>query len=465
MSKTRTRIGSLLLAVLMLLSLLPVSALAADTSVADETELRTAIENAQSGDTITLSQDVEITNSIVISTPITLNLGGHTITIQKNAEQTGNVGISFNNSGENVLCNGVVLDERSAGNQDGNFIAVYSTGGGNLTTRNVEISSYQPDNTTSYNYQLRVQGASGTLTLDSGTKITEREQAFPSADQTYGTVGVTILGTAATAQDTYENELNLIINDGVTINTMGFAISGNGSGCNGTNIVINGGTITSTDSLGIYHPQHGTLTINGGTITGKTGIEMRAGNLIVENGANIEGTGETVSVDPNGNGSTSSGVGIAVAQHTTQFPINVTVRGGSIQGVSALYQANPQQNSNDAVEKVELHVAGGSLTTTSDDKNATAVYSENKSDFITGGTFNTSVNSYVAESSKMETSSDASGDYTVTPLTADDEESVAKIGDTYYKSLQGAIDDAADGATIQLLKNITVSVPEGYTAE
>ena len=126
-----------------------------------------------------------------------------------------------------------------------------------------------------------------------------------------------------------------------------------------------------------------------------------------------------------------------------------------------MYQANPQQNSNDAVEKVELHVAGGSLTTTSDDKNATAVYSENKSDFITGGTFNTSVNSYVAESSKMETSSDASGDYTVTPLTADDEESVAKIGDTYYKSLQGAIDDAADGATIQLLKNITVSVPEG----
>ena len=85
MSKTRTRIGSLLLAVLMLLSLLPVSALAADTSVADETELRTAIENAQSGDTITLSQDVEITNSIVISTPITLNLGGHTIPIQKNA--------------------------------------------------------------------------------------------------------------------------------------------------------------------------------------------------------------------------------------------------------------------------------------------------------------------------------------------------------------------------------------------
>ncbi len=68
-----------------------------------------------------------------------------------------------------------------------------------------------------------------------------------------------------------------------------------------------------------------------GNITGATGIEMRAGELNVSGSPVITAMGEYTS-DSNGSGNTSSGVGIAVAQHTTKKPISVIIDGGTIKG-------------------------------------------------------------------------------------------------------------------------------------
>ena len=179
---------------------------------------------------------------------------------------------------------------------------------------------------------------------------------------------------------------SLTVNGGVIEGEQGFGISGNGSMKNGvpecgpTTITINGGEIKGGD-VGIYHPQVGKLTINNGEITGKTGVEIRAGELIV-NGGTITATGDPTSTDPNGNGSTTVGAAIAVVQHTTKQPINVKINGGSFNGVSALYEANPQSNPKEATEKIGIVVNGGTFNgdVNKDDVDASKL-------LINGGTF------------------------------------------------------------------------------
>lgn len=171
-------------------------------------------------------------------------------------------------------------------------------------------------------------------------------------------------------------------------------IQGNGSvsdtNDNG-NTVINiydGASVINENSLAIYHPQSGQLTVNGGTIEGTTGIEMRAGELVVKGGT-ITGTYVPTDAEANDNGSTTEGAGIAISQHTTLQDLTVTVTGGTIQGYTALYESNPQENTDEAISKVSIEISGGNFEAINNGTNA--VYSENVTNFITGGEFSTNV--------------------------------------------------------------------------
>lgn len=159
-----------------------------------------------------------------------------------------------------------------------------------------------------------------------------------------------------------------------------YTISGNGMR-NGTDITINGGKFESKNGTAIYHPQDGKLVINNGVFTGKeTAIEIRSGEMVI-NGGSFKSTTSPVEVKPNGNGTTTQGVAIAVAQHTTKQAIKVTINGGTFIGVNAFRQENPQNNEAEFVNKISASIKGGSFHG--------AVYSENLTGFITGGTFNT----------------------------------------------------------------------------
>ena len=80
-----------------------------------------------------------------------------------------------------------------------------------------------------------------------------------------------------------------------------YAIAGNGSKDAGgyidsCDITINDGAVVSApNGIAIYHSEKGTVTVNGGTISGNTGIEMCAGKLVVKAGS-ITSTGENVDV-------------------------------------------------------------------------------------------------------------------------------------------------------------------------
>lgn len=186
------------------------------------------------------------------------------------------------------------------------------------------------------------------LTIDNGTV-----NAPMGSDVIYIKNGTAVVGANATlyASDncvvylndaTPTSELNLVVSGNLYVtNDTGYAaIYGNGLNEAESNIEIkDGATVKHDFDLAIYHAQVGTLKIGYATIVGTTAIEMRAGNLIVNEDAFIEGTAD-FSATPNGNGSTVLGAAIALSQHTTQKPTTVTVNGGTLKGDRAFYQDN-----------------------------------------------------------------------------------------------------------------------------
>ena len=159
-----------------------------------------------------------------------------------------------------------------------------------------------------------------------------------------------------------------------------FALAGNGSNhC--TEIAISGGSvITDGNAPAIYHPQYGTLTIENAGVKGATGIEMRAGHLTISGGSTIEATASVFEETPNGNGSTMTGVAVAVSQHTTNLPVSVTIKGGTLKGVKAVYEKDLQGG---ATDDITLSLTGGTFEG--------EVESQNADGFISGGSFTNTV--------------------------------------------------------------------------
>ena len=82
----------------------------------------------------------------------------------------------------------------------------------------------------------------------------------------------------------------------------------------------------------------------------------------VSGGTKITATADSTSVDPNSNGTTSTGAAIAVSQHVTKLPISVTIDGAELTGASALVANNPQNNGAEDIAKVEVIIEDGQFT-------------------------------------------------------------------------------------------------------
>lgn len=126
----------------------------------------------------------------------------------------------------------------------------------------------------------------------------------------------------------------LILNNG-TLKGSWYGISGNGSNQNGTEITINGGNVLNNDPDGtgaaIYHPQTGTITINGGIIRGDLGIQLCAGNLSVVSisGGVIEGTGKDERTSKTSDGAVPDGAAVSVVNRAGYSSVpSVTITGG-----------------------------------------------------------------------------------------------------------------------------------------
>ena len=204
---------------------------------------------------------------------------------------------------------------------------------------------------------------------------------------------------------------------------------------NAPEISLKNTTITATGE-GMYLAGYATTTLTNCNITGMTGVEIRAGKLTVSGGA-ITGTATPVTVTPNGNGSTTAGAGVALAQHTTKLPVIVTIENATVKGYTGVYESNPQTNDSASIAKVNLTISGGNFEAINNGTNA--VYSEDCTNFISGGTFSSDVSAYAGSNA------------------------VASLKNVYYvgtDSIEAAVNSMSGGDTLTVIKG---SVKVGNT--
>ena len=208
--------------------------------------------------------------------------------------------------------------------------------------------------------------------------------------------------------------------------TKGLAVQGLTSN---SNVNIVNSNITSTEGLGIYYPpKSGTLTISDSEITGVTGIVVKGSNLVV-NGEKtiISGTGPNVDPETYYTGATDgsstltvTGDAVYVESGYNDRDISVSISGGHLNSKNA--------------KAVRMFVKNGENT------------SAKREISVTGGTFSSDVSAYVAKGYVQNENG------TVEQL--GETNAVAKVGDTYYKTLADAVAAVQNGDTITLLKDV-----------
>lgn len=139
----------------------------------------------------------------------------------------------------------------------------------------------------------------GDLTVDGPGTITAGEKEVVA-------IKLTLKGEVRANEQTFAK---LTVNGGTIIGCY-YAVSGNG-GRPGTVVTINDGVIRGTaenDSVGIFNPQKGTLTINGGLIEGAMGVYAKSGEVTATvNAGTIRGTGIKGEYQPSNNGFENTG--------------------------------------------------------------------------------------------------------------------------------------------------------------
>lgn len=222
-----------------------------------------------------------------------------------------------------------------------------------------------------------------------------------------------------------------------------------------------GATAKITANSLAYAAGYGIWNYEGTATTSHHGFELRAGKLTM-NGGSIICTATAPADDQfNGNGSTSQACAIAVCQHSTQLPVSVVIDGGSLKAYTPIYQANPQNNPQEAIDKVSVEVNNAQVFSTS--KNI--VWSANKKVVLNGGVYNLSPAAYVAEGKAVveNTNADTKEMYPYAIGKKDDAVATAKAGNWNEAATWagGAVPTAATPVIIQH----AVVIPANVKAE
>lgn len=242
----------------------------------DETSyysFESAVAAAIEGNVIRLVDNVTITSPVEIDVGIEIDLGDNTLFIDLEGDSKN--GLTFK-SGESELRNGNVVDKSAIGGSYGYNAVTVKDSESKLEVTDITISQYI-SSVNKYNYGIRLLSGAE-LVLGSNTVINELSEGSGNLGLN---VGVALLGDGVST-----TKLTI---DGATINTSGFAIAGNGSS-DGTEIRFLSGTATSTEAVAVYHPQEGDMVVKDGTITGLGGIQYSGAGSLTINGGTITGT-------------------------------------------------------------------------------------------------------------------------------------------------------------------------------
>lgn len=313
------------------------------------TTLQQAIDAAADGNTVTLLSDVEEEVRISSSNAsITLDLNGNDINTP--------AGKRFW-----ILRGDITVTDSSDKNGMSTVANVLVALGNNIRIENIKIVDNQEED------------GRALIVQDKAQAVIENAVIYGS------TAGLAVFGPGS-GLTTSVTVIDSEINGGR------FGISGNGTNhgtvINVVNCIVGASENTSSSHpvAGIYHPQEGELTVNGGTVTGTaSAIEIRSGSLTVTGDAVLTSTSTQFSINKNEEGKdglTASGVALAVSQHSTNKDIKVTVESGTFNGVKAVYEEDVQDDSS---TNIAMEISGGTFNG--------AVESKNVTGYITGGMF------------------------------------------------------------------------------
>lgn len=163
------------------------------------------------------------------------------------------------------------------------------------------------------------------------------------------------------------NNLNLTLtNVKIHSRTQGLAVQGLTSN---SNVTINGGEIISSEELGIYYPpKSGTLTVNDAKIEGKTGIVVKGSDLIVKGDSEIIGVGDKVVPDHYYTGATDgssslteTGDAIYVESGYNDRDITVKIESGKLTSTNS-YAIQYYDHAKPVSVKREISISGGTFS-------------------------------------------------------------------------------------------------------
>ncbi|HIT51654.1 MAG TPA: hypothetical protein IAA95_05575, partial [Candidatus Aveggerthella excrementigallinarum] len=409
------------------------------------TSLSEAFESASDRSTIVVQSDFSTNEAIRLEGKnVILDLNGHTITSTVKKQFITLIGSS---TGLTITDSSDGAAGKIVGTEADAFITVFQ---GTLDIENVTIELrgvWQSGGSYWGNQAIYVLGSTDPNASEHSVVHVGEDATISSVRAKDGNTVNPGYAVSVNVNKDYnpESAYGVVINfDGKTDNAILY-VNGVVKGVEGNVPTMNLSGTAVIDG-GIYAAGYAVWNIDGADIDGSTGMEIRAGVLNMTGGS-ITGTGKPTAVLPNGNGGTSEGVGLAIAQHTTKLPISVNISDGVISGYTGLHESNPQKNDAEAISKVDISVTGGKFEATNGGKNA--VWSEDVESFMTGGTVVGSVgDGCLAPGMKVDGESGK--------IVINEETAVAKVGDVGYTTLDEAIEAAPEGGTVMLLKDVVL---------
>ena len=348
-----------IMALVMALSLLPT------TAMADTTETLPSASNGyilldKANATYQLSSNV--TSLVAVTAKnVTIDLNGHNISVTHSGTASGvymavqvhGGSLTLKDSKEGTGAVSVTMT--SGNNQNSQAAGVYVENNGSLTLQSGKITATANNNRDAFG--VLVSG--GETKTNTGWATAATTSSFTmSGGSVTAEYGVRVEGKGATFNMT-----------GGEVFGSSFGVSGHGNDRGGTKINISGGTIlgskqidgkTVDSLLAIYHPQVGTLTITGGTLTGRGGIEMKAGtaNISKTEGSEtkITATAPTAKYDDWNTGNSTEGYALAIVEDNDYAEgIDVTIDGGTFGGKVAILKSGAET----VYAKSTLKIASG----------------------------------------------------------------------------------------------------------
>lgn len=253
------------------------------STASNMTDLKNALESGD--DNIQLTANIELTDNLNVSENTTIDLNGQNLNAGSN---TITVGESKSLTLTNNSASGVARSATTSGISGSGDIIIASKGSTITIGEGVDL--------------ITTGAKSCCVWIPSGAE-----------NVTLNTAG-NLKATSAGAAVIYHNGLL-------------------GSGT----INITGGSVEHETDVAVYIAGKANVTVSGNArITGTTAMEVRAGKLTV-NGGKFEATASPSDYTPNGNGTTSVGVALAMVKHsTTENDLEVVINDGEFAGVKSL---------------------------------------------------------------------------------------------------------------------------------